>query len=67
MDCFLSDVGSETECEIMPKGYREYGRELDYLSIRIFPEQKQMLKKLYGKSIGRVVRELIKKHLAEVT
>ena len=44
MDCFWREVGSETECEIMPKGYREYGEELDYLSIRIFPEQKKKLR-----------------------
>jgi len=25
----------------MPQGYREYGEELDYLSIRVFPEQKK--------------------------
>jgi hypothetical protein len=45
----------------MPKGYREYGEELDYLSIRVFPEQKKKLRKLYGKNTGRVVRERIRK------
>ena len=46
----------------MPKGYREYEEELDYLSVRVFPEQKMKLKKLYGKNSGRIVRELIQKH-----
>jgi hypothetical protein len=34
----------------MPKGYREYGEELDYLSIRIFPEQKKKLSKIAEKN-----------------
>ena len=48
---------SATECggimpssQIMPKGYREYGEELDYLSIRIFPEQKKKLSKITEKN-----------------
>jgi len=34
----------------MPKGYREYGEELDYLSIRIFPEQKKKHSKITEKN-----------------
>jgi hypothetical protein len=34
----------------MPKGYREYGEELFYLSIRVLPEQKKKLSKITEKN-----------------
>ena len=34
----------------MPKGYREYGEELIYLSIRVFPEQKKKHNKITEKN-----------------
>ena len=54
---YLRCITSTTECgeiipssQIMPKGYREYGEELDHLSIRIFPEQKKKHSKITEKN-----------------